>query len=214
MYNKDIFDLSISETEKSFVQTALDIEKGITVNLVENLSQFPYVGSLLKLAKVGIAWLDCRFIKKLSLFLQQSENKSIEEKQAFLNSMNCRERKLMNDYMLHVLYTAEDDEKAIILGLIYESRLNNQITNSQLLRLIHVVNRIYVHDLRMLRTHNEGNIDDDIIIDSLISVGLVQDTIGIWVDSPLKRTNGNLKHILNETGICLYNILDKAHWFD
>lgn len=212
--NNDIFSLSVSKEEKSFVDMASDIEKNLTVNIVESLSNFPYIGSLLKLAKVGTAWLDLRFIKKVALFLQQSEDKTIEEKQTFLNNLNRRERKLINEYLLHVLYTSEDDEKAIILGLIYESRLNNQITNDQLLRLIYVVNKIYVHDLRMLRIQNEKHIDDDIIIDSLISAGLVQDTTGSWVDSPFKRKNGDLRHILNETGLCLYGILDKAHWFD
>lgn len=64
----DIFDLSISEKEKDFVKYGFNADLSISVDILEEFSNFPYIGSLVKLGLFGNKYAEYRFIKKLLNF--------------------------------------------------------------------------------------------------------------------------------------------------
>ena len=119
------------------------------------------------------------------------------------------------EYIISVLSTAEDTDKAEVLGLLYKARLLNEIGGEMLLRLTSIVNRIYIRDLRLIDVNpNIVSQDDDNIISNFTACGMIADQTGIWHDNELRRDcNGSFACHFNSAGEALYNILKKAYWF-
>lgn len=65
---ENVFDLALSGKEKDFVKTSLNTDIDIASNILEVFSNFPYIGSLVKLGVFANKYMELRFIKKLSKF--------------------------------------------------------------------------------------------------------------------------------------------------
>jgi hypothetical protein len=65
MEEKDIFDLSVAKEEGKFVEKSLLLESEVVSDILEELKEFPWLGSLIKLGKVGKD-----YCKQLSLSLK------------------------------------------------------------------------------------------------------------------------------------------------
>lgn len=64
----DIFDLSISEKENDFVKYGYNADLSISVDILEEFSNFPYIGSLVKLGLLAISMRNIASLKKLLNF--------------------------------------------------------------------------------------------------------------------------------------------------
>lgn len=216
MNNKpvDIFTLVASEKDSQFVQNSINVEVDVMTELLSNIEDIPYLSSFIKLAKIGYSYCDFQFVRKLSRFLKQSEPISIEKKEQFLASLSQKKRHKIAGYLTYVLYTAEDEEKADVLGLIYKARLMDEINDEMMLRLIFVIGKIYVRDLRLIDVPEDKTIEEDcMIIANFNACGLIPDRTGVWIDEPFVRKKGSLSSIFNDAGNALYKILKNAEWF-
>ena len=68
MEEKDIFDLSVAKEEGKFVEKSLLLESEVVSDILDELKEFPWLGSLIKLGKVGKGFMDLRFIWKIGSF--------------------------------------------------------------------------------------------------------------------------------------------------
>ena len=94
---------------------------------------------------------------------------------------------------MEYLLRAEDDEKAELMGFVYEECVYGRIDNMMLLRLCSIIDRAFLYDLLELPKYMEENSDDNY-------VG------GVWKDMP--------SFLLNNLGHRLYDILNRNNWFD
>lgn len=56
MEEKDIFDLSVAKEEGKFVEKSLLLESEVVSDILDELKEFTWLGSLIKLGKVGCGW--------------------------------------------------------------------------------------------------------------------------------------------------------------
>ena len=113
--------------------------------------------------------------RELHYFLAESENIEQEKKEEFLNSLSQKDYKRINAMMTQLLYTADEDGKATLMGKIYRSRLLGEIDDEMMLRICSVVNKAFLPDLDHLYEYTTENGSDDYIRDNLNALGLLQD---------------------------------------
>lgn len=65
---EDIFDLSVSKKEHEFVRNGLALELDVSADIVETFCDIPYIGSLIKLGKVGSEFQELHFERKVAKF--------------------------------------------------------------------------------------------------------------------------------------------------
>lgn len=94
------------------------LEFDVFADILKTAENIPYISSLFKLGKVAINFMDYRFVRKLHYFLAESEDVEPEKKEKFLNSLTPKDYKRINAMMTHLLYTAEEDGKATLMGKI------------------------------------------------------------------------------------------------
>lgn len=174
--NKDIFDLSIAKEAKSFIKNSLLLESDVASDVLDAMAEFPWLGSLIKLGRVGKSYLDFRFVCKIGKFLQQSEFIEQEKKEAFVSKLNRKDRKRMYEYLMHLLYSAEEDSKAVIMGMVYKDRIMNNIDNDMFLRLCSSINKVYIEDVGRLQDYVNPLSKSDYVTNNLYSSGLLQMT--------------------------------------
>ena len=208
---EDIFALSVSKKEAEFVKSGLELEVDVSANIIDTFCGFPYIGSLIKLGMLGSKFQERHFIKKLASFLEKEKDIPFQKKEKFLNSLGPKRRKKMYEYLMHYLLTAEDDEKARIMGVIYCERVYDRINDEMFLRLCSIINRLFIFDLNGLRLYLQPNYDTDCVTNSLYSCGLLdieKPTVngGVW--------NPGGGFVLNAVGKQLYDILSNENWFD
>jgi len=201
---EDIFSLSVYKKQSEFVKWASSLEVDVASDIMDVLTDIPWLGDLVKLGRVGKGFLDLQFVKKMGLFLQQSEVIADEKKEEFLSSLDPKDRKRMYEYLVHLLYTAEEDRKAIIMGMVYRDRIMNNIDNDMFLRLCSAINKVYISDVDKLGNYVNVNYTSDYIANNLYSAGLLQLTRSENVDGTL-IIGGNF--IINEVGRELLRIL-------
>lgn len=204
---EDIFDLALSGKEKDFVKEGLKTDIGINSNILEVFSDFPYIGSLVKLGIFANKYMEFRFIKKLSKFLKKDVEIPLEEKQKFLENLDEKDRARMEDYVMQYLLHAEDDEKATLMGYIYEAYVYGEIDNSMFLRLCSIVDHAFLDDLRELPKYIQKNGEESIAANNFINLGLMDNYVGgVWTSKPSFQ--------LNQVGMLLYAILKSNKWFE
>ena len=203
----DIFDLSASKEEGKFVKDALLLESEVASDIIEEMNGFPWLGALIKLGRVGKGFLDLRFIWKIGRFLNQSADIDQKTKEVFLAKLNKKDRKKMYEYLMHLLYTAEEDRKADVMGMVYRDRIMNNINNDMFLRLCSSINKVYIDDVDRLVDYVKPKFKSDYITNNLYSSGLLQ-----MRNAEVKGTGLNLggEFELNEVGKHLLRILEQS----
>lgn len=201
---KDIFDLSIAEEESIFVEKCLLLESDVASEVIDTMVDFPWLGSLIKLGRVGKGLLDLHFVRKIAKFFKQSDDISNEKKEAFLSKLDQKDRKKMRDYLMHLLYTAEEDKKAVVMGMVYRDRIMGNIDNDMFLRLCSSINRVYIDDVGKLSDYVVPNSKNDYVSNNLYSSGLLQMTESLFTGESVKL-GGDFE--LNEVGKQLLRIL-------
>jgi hypothetical protein len=137
--NIDIFDVQRSEADYRFIVNNGDLELDVLADIIETAKGVPFLGTLIKLGKVGINVIDLHFVHKLGKFLKMSENISDEKKEKFILSLDHNDYKRISRFLTQLLYQAEEDTKAELYGKIYRYRLLDLIDNDMMLRLSLVV---------------------------------------------------------------------------
>lgn len=176
----NIFEIQQSKDDREFVLKNGSLEFEVFADILKTAGDLPYIGSLFKLGKVAVNYMDYRFVRKLHFFLAESENIEPERKDEFLKSLSPKDYKRINAMMTHLLYSAEEDGKATLMGKIYRSRLLGEIDEEMMLRLCSVVNRAFLADLDHLEEYVEDNKDYSYIKDNLNSLGLLRDLGGTY----------------------------------
>ena len=205
----NIFEIQQSKEDREFVLKNGSLEFEVFSDILNTASDLPYIGSLFKLGKVAVNYMDYRFVRKLHFFLAESENIEPERKDEFLKNLGEKEYKLINAMMTHLLYSAEEDGKAILMGKIYRSRLLGEIDEEMMLRLCSVVNRAFLSDLDHLEEYVEDNSNYSYIKDNLNSLGLLRDLGGVYQNDDGEWTGmgfGPAIHRLNHVGLELLRI--------
>lgn len=207
----NIFEILQSKDDREFVLKNGSLEFEVFADILEKTADLLYLGSLFKLGKVAVNYMDYRFVRKLHFFLAESENIEPEKKEKFLNSLDEKGYKRINSMMTHLLYSAEEDRKATLMGKIYRSRLMGEIDDEMMLRLCSMVNRAFLADLDHLKKYIEENDSDDYITDNLNSLGLLQDLGNVTFPQQgnhITPTFGNTIYKLNCIGRELMRIKD------
>jgi hypothetical protein len=204
MEENDIFDLSVAKEENKFIKKALQLESEAFSDVLEEMKDFPWVGPLIKLGKVGKCFMDLKFVWKIGRFLTKSEDIEQEKKEAFLAKLDKKDRKRMYEYLMHMLYTAEEDRKADVMGMLYRDRIMGNIDNDMFLRLCSAVNKVYIDDVDRLADYVKPNPKDDYVTNNLYSSGLLMIS-----DSNVEGTTVivGVRYELNDIGKHLLRIL-------
>jgi len=199
----NIFELQQSAQDKEFVLKNGSLEFEVFADILNTARDLPYIGSLFKLGKVAVNYMDYRFVRKLHFFLEQSELVEPEKKKEFLDSLSEPDNKRISGYLTQLLYSSEEDAKASLMGKIYRSRLLGEIDNNMMLRLCSVVNKAFLPDLDHLAEYVEDNDSYDYIRDNLNSLGLLRDLGGVYQKDDGKWKGmgfGPAIHRLNDIG--------------
>lgn len=210
--NNTIFDLQQSKKNSEFVIENADKELAVVADIMKTAEDIPYLGSLLKLGKVALNYVDYRFFRKLGLFLKQRNDIPEEKIAEFSESLSLKDKKRISDYLTQLLYTADEDDKAELMGKIYVSRLYDEIDNDMMLRLCSIVNRAYITDLAHLKDYQEISDTNTYVTDNLVALGVLADSGNVYEESHDEWEStgfGPTKHKLNEIGEKLYQILNK-----
>lgn len=202
----NIFEIERSKRDADFIKQNGELELEVAADIIETCKDVPYVDSLIKLGKVFITIKDWWFTKKLAKFLTASEDIEEETKNQFYSSLSQEDYKRISAYLIHLLSTAEEEDKATIIGSIYKARLMNRINNDEMLRLCSIVTRAFLPDLKRLPDYLEDNTDISLEAQSFINLGLIDNFVGgIWKDAE--------NCCLNDTGKLLHEILSESGWF-
>lgn len=201
---KDIFDLSVAKEENKFIEKGLLLESDVASEVIDTMVDFPWFGGLIKLGRVGKGILDLHFVKKIAKFLRPSDDVSSEKKKAFLRKLDKKDRKRMYEYLMHLLYTAEEDKKADVMGMVYRDRIMGNIDNDIFLRLCSAINKVYIDDVDKLGDYIKPNPKDDYVTNNLYSSGLLQTTES-RVEGSAFVVGGS--YVLNDIGKHLLRIL-------
>ena len=206
----NIFEIQQSKQDKEFVMKNGSLEFDVFADILKTADDIPYIGSLFKLGKVALNYMDYCFVRKLHYFLAESENIEPEKKEKFLNDLDEKDYKRINAMMTQLLYTAEEDGKATLMGKIYRSRLKEEIDNDMMLRLCSVVNKAFLPDLEHLHEYVEDNSSYDYVRDNLNSLGLLRNLGGTYQKENGEWAGvgfGRAIHRLNDVGKELLRIM-------
>lgn len=206
----NIFEIQQSKQDKEFVMKNGSLEFEVFADILKTAEDIPYIGSLFKLGKVAMNYMDYCFVRRLHYFLAECENIEPEKKEKFLNDLDEKDYKRINAMMTQLLYTADEDGKATLMGKIYRSRLMEEIDNNMMLRLCSVVNKAFLPDLDHLHEYVEDNSSYDYVRDNLNSLGLLRNLGGTY-----QKENGEWAgvgfgpaiHRLNDVGKELLRIM-------
>lgn len=214
--DNDILSFTANEEKCSEITKIFSQATDECIKYIEDYSDLPYVGTVLKLGKSITGIWKARYFEKLALFIKKCETIPKDEIQNFINGIDKDDRKKIAEYLSSVLLQCYDGRKAELLAYVYEWRVKNgedymddeykEDLTLTMLRLIHIIDKVFVDDLKGL----DGSAFS-YSCEGLISVGLVQQK-NFAVDKGSLDLDVEFEH--SYSGKVLYHILEKNNWFD
>lgn len=205
-----IFELQKSRQDREFIAKNAEIELEVALDIAETLTNIPYLGSLIKLGKVYSNIKDYHFIRKLGRFLEKVNEIEEDQINEFVSHLTTEEKKHISNYMTQLLYNAEEEAKAELMGKVYKRRVMGELDNSMMLRLCSIINRCYLEDLYFLEEFLTVSDNQNFITDNLLALGLLSDAGNVYKEEKDGYESmgwGPTKHSLNEVGMILYQII-------
>jgi hypothetical protein len=193
------------------------VKKGLTngieiaADLSDAFAEVPWLGSIIKLWKIGANVIDVLFVKKVCQFLDASKGYTEKEFKTFFEEMNSHEQEVLSEFLISSISQADHRDKVTILGYIYKYRVKKEIDEEMLFRLCSAINRCYTGDLKELLKFEKEIFIRYYVADILFNVGLLTNLgIGPEDGSDLEGT----RYKLSVIGKKLCDILKKENWFD
>lgn len=208
--NNTIFDLQQSRDSSEFIAKNAELELEVGADIIETVKEIPYIGSLMKLRKVSLSYIDYRFFRKLAKYLKRVNEIPEEKVTKFIASLSPKDKKRISDYLTQLLYAAEEEEKVDLMGKVYKRGVKGEIDIDMMLRLCSIVTRAYITDLNHLEEYQTVSETNTYVTDNLVALGLLADAGNVYEESDdgWEGTSfGPTKHKLNEVGVILYQIL-------
>jgi hypothetical protein len=187
--------------------TLLDTQEEVLAStLVEALQCVPLGAKVVSAYKVGVGISNYLLFRRFAHFLEPLSGKE-DKVNDFLDKMSPAEQEKLGEYLLSLLAKAESTEKARIMGFVFKSAVNKLIDQDLMLRLVSIIERSFVADLKHLPDYLIETDDFTIASNEFINLGLIDNEIGgSWKSQPAIQ--------LNEIGRTLCMILETEGWFD
>lgn len=166
-------DTMASERLTDVVTTAADIGLDALVSSGA-FDGVPIFGALVGMWRAGTAVRDHLFTKKVAAFLITFEQTPEDVRKAFIAGLERAGKKAMFGEQLLLLIDRMDDlEKPHIVARVMSAAASGHIPLNKAMRLAKIVDRAYTEDLQLLRDFKSGVQPDQVIADSLFSIGLL-----------------------------------------
>lgn len=181
-------------------------EADLVTTIADALHTVPFGRIVVSLYKIGAGVTNYLFFKKFARFLDPMSGME-DDVDEFLERLSLVDREKLEDYMLSLLAQAESTEKAQLMGFVFKSAVRGEIDNMMMLRLVSIVSRVFIFDLKELPKYLEETEDFTIATNAFINLGLIDnETGGYWKEGP--------SVVLNEIGRVLYEVLNRSGWFE
>lgn len=203
----NIFEIQQSKEDKEFLHKNLAIEFDAAADILDSACYLPYLGSLFKLGKVAVNMRDWHFMNKLGKFIEQVNDIEQSDIDQFISKLQPEQNSRISKYLIHLLYNAEEERKAEILGKIYRARLLSMVDNEMMLRLCSIIGHIFVDDLQHLQDFVEPVNKKDSYADILNAYGLLDVSDAPSINNGTLSLGG-IKCQLNKIGSKLLEILN------
>lgn len=201
----NIFEIQQSKDDRIFLKENLSKEFEVVVDIAPIAAKLPYLGSLFKIGEVAINLMNWKFAQKIGKFLQQIDDLSETQIEQYLSNLSDKDYSRISDYLLHLLYNADEESKVTLMGKIYKARILNIIDNDMMLRLCSIVQRAYFPDLIELASYTSSRVDKNYVTDNLFSMGLLSVDSG-GVENNILRIGTS--YTLNSIGELLLSIIN------
>lgn len=142
------------------------------------LKDVPIFGTLTKVVKSGMAIRDRIFLRKVHAFLCELDNASMQERDAFVRSVEREKggKEKAGAALMLLLDKLDDIDKPELIGRIYLAKIKGQISYGEMRRYCMFVERVYLPDLIELGKLEEGETVDDTSAPLFASLGIVSMT--------------------------------------
>lgn len=212
MENIEILSFLQNKNRHNYVKEAMNLEFDAATNIIDSLSSAPFLGTIIKLGKVGLQYNNYLFIKKLGTFLSAASNISDMELEDFFTHLTLNKKELIADFLVNTMSNLDQSEKAKIIGYVYKHRIKKEYDDEMMIRLSAIVNKSFLSDLYELKKYRTSQTTNNYIADNLFSIGLLADC---GIDGGTADTNSGGKiYILNKVGEILFNVLNSEEWYN
>ena len=214
------------ETEKlseSFIESIITKDKSLDLitdltdfsikNVLDSpLKDFPIIKHIVGITKFGMSIRDNFLIKKILLFLKETEKIEQVKKEKFKRKIES-DRKYGNkvgEHLVIILDRYDHLTKAKYLAKVFSAYLDEKITYEDLLRLSFSIEKAFISDLNNLKLYYDKNLEEteDYKLQNLYQCGLVSfrfNRISSFVIDQYDTQSVN--YVRNELGLLLCKII-------
>lgn len=171
MTKKTDYNPVITEITSDVIEAVLDsfLEDGL-------LKDVPIVRTCIHLIKTSQHIRDKFLLKKLIMFLKETEKIPQEEKDAFFKKVTKGGKSFerIGEICIHYLDRYDHEDKARIIGKLMRACIINRLTIEQYLRLVQTIDKAYIFDLYQIGQHRNARNLPRITKEQLYAIGLLK----------------------------------------
>ncbi len=189
----------LGSTVRDFAEVGLDtiLKEGV-------LRDIPFVNIIHNSYQTYVEIRQQLFIKKIINFWKELPDKSLQERQRFVEWMDRdpQQKSIFAENLLLLIDRADSIEKPSILGRLINHCTLGDISYEDMVRLCFIVDRVYMPDLNYLTSFTDGIQSNPNIAESLKSAGLLS-WAGMDGGNVGKPGSGGSFYELNDYGTML-----------
>ncbi|PSV98312.1 hypothetical protein [Photobacterium iliopiscarium] len=159
-------------TSVSFEIAEVSIDSVLDEGLLQDI---PIIGSVVGLAKTGVAIRDRMYVQKLLKFLSEFKKISSERRDEFISSeLNTDKKKdKFGETMINLIDRAENDEKLVLYAKVFEYHFMERVTYDYCIRLCQMIERAFYADLLFLLEFEDLSLESQEITSELYKNGFL-----------------------------------------
>ncbi|MFB9079462.1 hypothetical protein ACFFLS_06210 [Flavobacterium procerum] len=181
--------------------TELSIDSALKDGL---LKDFPILGTLTGLIKVGGDIRDKLFLKKIWSFLSSLDSTTAEQRQKMINDIETSDEYniKVGEKLLYIIDKCDDHHKSEIIGCLFNQYLKAKISYDEFLLCCSIVERCIIKDLIGFVKDKFGrnfSVDAELLNWGLLSITNIKDEkIGLSVSKGGKLIKNNLIPLIDK----------------
>lgn len=162
----------ITEITKDLTEVAIDqmLQDGIFKDL-------PFIGTLYNIYNLSQNISNAFFTKKILKFYLEVNDIPEKKRTEFIEKIESEEEtQKVGEKILIIINRFDDLDKATILGKLFKLTITGEIEMSTFTRLSHIIDKVYLQDLKELKNNYVENLDLD-TKHNLSQVGILNQSI-------------------------------------
>lgn len=176
------------------------------------LKDIPAFNTIISLTKIGLNIKDRMFLKKLLVFLYETQKIPVDKREKLIEEINQSDKykSKVGEKLVFIIDHADEYKKAQMIGKLFCFVLEGSLSYNMFIRCCESINKTFFPDLQWFLNEFHLSFLEGVESDSLLNSGILKIS-SVEGPNTFGSIKSEIKLDISEVGLCMHKYLGVKH---